>query len=216
MVVGSGDIIKEKLLLTDFEDVSSSISAEIEIKQNDTFSVIVEGQKNIIDLLDITVEIGGLKIRFKNGYNVNYQKLKIYVEAPKFASLKMSGSGSLESTGNIKCADLDVILSGSADVNIQKLKANNLTVKVSGSGDVEIGGDVGNSDFTVSGSGNIDAKNCVSENVDCRISGSGDVKFFVNDALDVRISGSGDVKYYGNPTIINKKITGSGSVKQKI
>lgn len=215
-IVGTGDVVAENRDVDNFTGVSSSLSADIELRQSSTFKVSIEGQKNIIDLVEMEVKEGTLKLRFKKGYSMTYKKtLKIRVEAPKFAYLSMAGSGNVRANGALSGEKLAVSISGSGDFDLTQLQYNDVNVSISGSGDVDLGGSAERAELSISGSGDLKAKDLKAQSVRCRVSGSGNVSCFAAKELDALVSGSGDIRYSGNPSNIKKKVSGSGDIEAR-
>lgn len=145
--------------------------------------------------------------------------------------VKVSGSGNL--TAEIDAEDLDADVSGSGDLNLTG-KARNIDSRISGSGKIKFNGAVANGvetnisgsgrfeaagtaseiRSTISGSGRVLAADLVVDRCNVRISGSGSVQVNVKTSIDANISGSGSVSYKGNPSQVNSKSSGSGSVRK--
>ncbi len=215
-VVGTGDVVTENRDVSDFTGVSSAISADIDLRQSSTFKVSIEGQKNILDLVEMEVKDGTLKLRFKKGYSMTYKKaLKIHVQAPNFAYLGMSGSGDVRANGALSGEKLDISISGSGDFDLTQVQYADVKVSISGSGDVDLGGTTERAELSISGSGDLKAKNLKAQTVRCRVSGSGDVSCFATKELDALVSGSGDILYSGSPTSVKKKVSGSGDIEAR-
>ena len=215
-VVGTGDVVTESRDVSGFTGVSSAISADIELRQSSTFKVSIEGQKNIIDLVEMEVKDGTLKLRFKKGYSMSYKKnLKIQIDAPSFAYLGMSGSGDVRASGALSGERLDISISGSGDFDLTQLAYTDVKVSISGSGDVDLGGTTERAELSISGSGDLKAKGLKAQTVRCRVSGSGDVSCFAAKELDALVSGSGDISYSGSPASVKKKVSGSGDIEAR-
>jgi hypothetical protein len=215
-VVGTGDVVTENRDLKDFTGVSSAIAADIDLRQSSTFKVTVEGQKNILDLMETQVIGGKLKIWFKNGYSLRYKtNLKISIEAPNFDYLGMAGSGNVRADGALSGEKLDVSISGSGDFNLMNLQYSAVKVGISGSGDMNVGGTAENAELSISGSGDLKATDLKAQSVRCRLSGSGNVSCSAAKELDALVSGSGDVRYSGSPASVKKKVSGSGSIQAR-
>lgn len=212
-ITGTGDRVKETRDISGFTGVESSISADIVLKQGSSFKVVVEGQKNILDVLKTELKGNKLKVSFEKGYNVRYQKnLVIYVEAPNFESLGMAGSGDVRSENTLKGDRLSIGISGSGDFNLDVDYAE-LDLGISGSGDVRLAGRADKVNMGVSGSGDIKAQNLVAQSIRCGVSGSGDILCNAKKSLDASVSGSGDIRYSGNPSSVKTKVTGSGDIE---
>jgi hypothetical protein len=215
-IEGTGDVVTENRDVRDFTGVTSSIAADIELRQSATFKVTIEGQKNILDLLETEVKDGKLKISFKKGYSIRYKKqMKVSIEAPNFAYLGMGGSGNVTANGGLSGDKLNLNISGSGDFDLGQLKYNDVKVGISGSGNVNVGGSTEKAELTISGSGDLKATNLKAQSVNCRVSGSGNVSCFATQELEALVSGSGDIRYSGSPASVKKRVSGSGSVQAR-
>jgi Putative auto-transporter adhesin, head GIN domain len=217
-VRGTGPVVTESREVGDFRGMSSGISADIVLRQGSKHAVKIEGQKNILDLMTTEVKDGILKISFKKGYSIgwnNEKPLKIYLEAPSFEVLGMSGSGNVVAENDLSGKSLDIRISGSGDFNLKNVRYDALNVGVSGSGDIKLGGSAESIDVGISGSGDLNAANLKTKRAKCRISGSGDITVNATNELDASISGSGDINYYGKPATVKTKVSGSGDIEAK-
>lgn len=96
--------------------------------------------------------------------------LKLDLNSPALDA-SISGSGSLQLTGETR--DAKIQISGVGDCNASNLKAENATVKIAGSGDVKIFADR-KLDISISGIGSVYYKGAAS--ISQKISGNGEVK----------------------------------------
>ena len=206
---GEGDVITKKLNMPEFEGIKLDISADVFITQGDEQLVEVKGQENIIDLLQLDVQNDTWDIEF-DGCVRNHEKLEIFITIPTIKELRISGSGSINSTNFITGEEMELKVSGSGDMDLG-LEVEKIDARISGSGKMKLEGKTELLDIEVSGSGDVHSFELTSEECNVIIKGSGDVEVFVTDKLDIRISGSGDVFYKGNP-LIDVDITGSGDV----
>ena len=212
-VKGAGPVVKETRAISGFTKVASGIAANVFVRQASAFQVEVEGQKNVLGLLITEVVDGVLKIRFEE--NVSYDKaLSIYISAPSFEELKLSGSGDLKAENGLSGTSLKLTLSGSGNVNISDAQYTNVNCHLSGSGDVVVGGKATNAEYHISGSGSVDSGNLEAQNVTSSVSGSGDLTCKASVALNAKVSGSGNIRYSGNPSVISK-VSGSGEISAR-
>lgn len=236
-VRGTGAVERTTREAKDFKSVNLAASADVFVKQGSTFKVEVEGQKNITDVLETVVEGGVLVIKFKKGiWNLQFDKLNIYVEMPSVETLEISGSGNLTTesalsgdnmtlyiagSGNIKAEQpltaktLKISIGGSGDIDVAAITAGELTAKVSGSGGLNLTGTADKASYTVSGSGDIDAKDVKSKATEANVSGSGNISCHADESIDAHASGSGDIEHYGNATVVKSKASGSGEIYKK-
>jgi DUF4097 and DUF4098 domain-containing protein YvlB len=213
LIKGEGETVKESRNVTGFTGVQSGISADVYLKQGSSFKLEVEGQKNILELLKTEVVNGELKIKFEKGYSIRYKNpLKIYIEAPSYDYLGMSGSGNVKAE-KLSGDKLNISISGSGDFDLGDVQYKLLDLGISGSGNVEIAGSVETTEIHVSGSGDVSADDLKSQKVECHVSGSGNITCNAADVLTAHVSGSGDIRYKGNPKSVKTRVSGSGDVE---
>lgn len=236
-ITGKGAMEKQDRDAKDFKGIDLMASADVIIKQGATYKVIVEGQQNILEILETVVDNGILQIKFKEGsWNLNFDKLNVYVETPSVSSIELSGSGNmtLESafnsddldikvsgSGNIKTADgltakkINVEIGGSGDIKMGATTATALKATVLGSGNFDIKGTGDKAEFQVTGSGDIDADAFITKSTEAQTMGSGNINCHATENIDAQIMGSGDIRYSGNPPSVKSKAMGSGEIKPK-
>ena len=116
---------------------------------------------------------------------------------------------------DLKVKQLDTLnLKGAGNIKVLNLNVSKLTVAMSGAGSVNIAGKVAEQDISLDGAGSYDSVNTKSQNAMVHLSGVGSVKVRVSSVLDATMSGLGSIEYIGNPTTLNKHISGFGQVKQ--
>jgi Protein of unknown function (DUF2807). len=205
--------------VSSFESISLSIAAKVYVSQNEKTSVKINGYAD--DLDEIVTEIDGstLKIKRKKnkGWNWNnrsFKKVEIYISTPNVEDLRISGSGNIIAKTPIQSGSVNYAISGSGNIIIDKLKADNVECHISGSGDIRLKGECQDElEIHISGSGDVEAGYFEAKSVDVRISGSGDCKVYASEKINARVAGSGDIYYRGNPEYVDSKSAGSGSIK---
>jgi len=206
---------KKSYNLKDFSTVSLSLAADLYVSQEAGYKVEIVAPEAILEKLDVYVDGQTLKIKTTGLKSINWRddEVKIYVSLPTIKGLHLSGSGDIIAQTAIKAEDLKISISGSGDVKIGSLTAQNLDLAISGSGDMELSGPgtISQVDVAVSGSGDIDLSELQANDVNVAISGSGDIKLWANENLRGKVSGSGDIYYKGRPRF-DVKVSGSGSV----
>ncbi len=229
---GQGEIVEQEIIIEDFNEVSSDISANVHITYGAEKKVVIKGQQNIIDNIRTNVRGGEWNIEFIHKVR-HYDGLDIYITTNELNDIELNGSGNLTSTNLfVSESDVEYSISGSGDIDFQVkaprvktaisgsgdivlyTETTDLESVVSGSGDLDFSGVAQNMSVAISGSGNVSAFELVTENCEVTISGSGDCSVFANKKLDVNISGSGDVYYKGNPQI-SINISGSGKLMSR-
>ena len=214
LVKGQGPDVKITRDIKNFTGVSLCISADVELYQDSVFKVELNGQQNILDVIETKVSGENLNICLKNFTTLRtHNKIVIRIYMPNLKNLDVSGSGKIIGMTGLNTTDLKANVSGSGDINLNGIITNSLTANVSGSGNIIFYGNNScvKADYTVSGSGNINAEWFRVDTVNADVSGSGEMKIYAVKQLNANISGSGRIWYRGNPST-DIKISGSGKV----
>jgi hypothetical protein len=208
---GKGENVTEVRDLSGFSGIDLGMNANVYYLQDSIYRVEVIAQPNIIGHIETEVQGKVLKIDCRPRLH-RCKTISIIIHSPDMDYLHLGGSGNIDAQNPITTQSMEVSLSGSGNISIYSVTANDLTAKISGSGNVTIGGgSVSSENFSVSGSGNLDALDLVCDTCVASISGSGNMQIHVIKHLNVSISGSGSVKYRGYPSV-ETHISGSGNV----
>ncbi|MDZ7738154.1 MAG: head GIN domain-containing protein [Bacteroidales bacterium] len=200
--------------VNDFTGVSFGVAGELILEQGNSFSVVLEGDKDDLEEVETLVRGDMLIIRQDSWLNWGNKKVTVYITMPVIDDLSVSGSGNLIAE-KIKADDLEISVSGSGDIDLGELVANSVDCSISGSGTIEIGeGTAGDGELSISGSGKYRGDEFALKYLDVSISGSGSCYTMVEEKLEAHISGSGNVYYSGSPNV-DAKVSGSGKVRKR-
>lgn len=205
---GSGPVVTSTLDLSPFHSLNFSGSDIVYLSQGEEQEVIVEGQQNVIDLLNRSVQNGVWDVRIMECVR-RHEPLVYYITMSDIQGLSMTGSGKIIGENRLNATELDIRLTGSGSIDAE-INAS-VDCEITGSGEVILNGDSESADISVTGSGVYEGYDLKTAQADVNIQGSGDVYLTCTDILDVLITGSGTVYYKGNPSI-NSSITGSGKL----
>lgn len=216
-------------------EIGGSFNAVMRQGNETSVKIIAEN----IDLNKILTETNGstLKVSLVKGLyhnikiklEITYKSLEgIYrsgsgnltCESDLFAAgnfdLHSSGSGNITIKGVIKAANIAVIRSGSGNMKMSGLQADQLKMTFSGSGNCDVnGGNAKAQSIHLSGSGNVSAYDLQTENCSVSVSGSGNIEVSASNAIEAFISGSGNIGYRGNARVTKMEVHGSGKVNKK-
>ncbi len=212
ITVGSGKVVTESRNVGSFTRLELSCSADVTIAYGMQQEVTLEGEDNILPLIDTRLANGTLTIEAKPKANfTNKERLIVHIVVPILTSIHATSSGNVDMDA-WTVDNLELSTSGSGNIHIASLDTPALVARLSGSGDITIGGGKGvNQTITAKASGNYDAGAMESQEVNAIASGSGNITVWVTRSLSASVSGSGGIRYYGSPTV-EQSDTGSGSV----
>ena len=127
LVKGSGDIVVEDRKVSDFDEILVTGAGRLIITQGDSESLSIETDDNLVEFIETKVEGNTLEIGF--------------TEDALFSSGR--GQKALDPTDGfifrITVISLEAIsVSGAADIEVEKLKTDQLDISLSGAGQVTI------------------------------------------------------------------------------
>lgn len=204
-VVGNGEITKQSHSIDDFDAVKVDGARTVFITQGDEFSVEVETDSNIQPFVTVEVKNSTLIFGFSSNKIKKYKVLNFHVTAPNYKSIKVGGASDVKSVGSLSGDNLEVIVSGASDVDLD-INYKSVVSRVSGASDVTIKGMAVSSLIESSGASDFHGKNLIATS--SVISASGASTCFVNakSNLTYEVSGASEVKYVSTPgTVVVKK-----------
>jgi hypothetical protein len=199
-----------------FSKVSFAVAGEVYIDLGQSYSVVLEGDRDYINDIETRVEGKDLVIKRDKWFDSGNRKVTVRITMPALEGISVSGSGKVTVNDPVRGDDLDVAISGSGKALLGDVTVKNIECHISGSGSLNIAGTgtVDNLVISISGSGNYKGEAAKVGTLRASISGSGNCDCYVTDLLKAAISGSGSVYYSGNPKI-DAAISGSGKVRTK-
>lgn len=204
----------EERKLPAFSELNLAISADVILIQGSTQKVEIQASEKQLKLIETEVNNGKLTIKWSQSFVTHTEGIKIYITMVDIKALRVSGSGDILTKGKINAGDVTLSISGSGNIKVDDLKAENIHSAISGSADIYLGGTspANSLEISISGSGDFTASDLAVKNIDVAVSGSGNCRIYATESIKARISGSGDVYYRGSATI-DAKVSGSGSVQ---
>lgn len=192
-VKGSGNRKTEKRELASFKSVDAAGAFHISIVCQQSQSFEIEGDDNLLPLIKTDVNDGNLRIHSDTQYNAS-KAIAIRISVPDLEKYISAGAG---------------------DIHISGVKNDQLVLSNTGAANIEASGQTKFVDISSSGAGNIQTEKLQAERAKVSVSGAANVDLFASQQLDVTVSGIGSVTYSGNPPVVNKSVSGIGSVNPK-
>lgn len=212
-ITGNSKIVSENRSVGSFTNVEVSGGFEVRLKQDGATSVKIETDENLMQYIEVMVNSNTLVIRSKRGFNLDPSKENIvYVSAPAYKDLDVSGACDIKGEGVISGTDLDVHASGASDINME-VNVPNLSTELSGGGEINFRGRATKFDVSLSGAAKMRCFDLQAEDVNLDVSGASDIEVNASRKLDISASGASDVKYRGNASV-SQSSSGASSVKK--
>lgn len=210
-IQGSGKIIQVKRELNNFEKITIAAPINVEVNHGNEQSVNIEGDDNIVPLLNTRVEQNTLYVDFSENTSLNFKKLTLKIHIPAINALLVVGSGTINAN-NFSEKKLNNEIKGTGTIHLSNFTTEVMTIVVNGSGSIEASGKTKHLHVTIAGSGEVDTLNLQSQQVSVDIAGSGEAFVHSDGKLDAQIVGSGEIRYRGLAQV-HKNVIGTGIVK---
>lgn len=208
---GSGG--SRSFTVASFDSIDLRGPDDVDVKVGPNFSVTAEGDKAVLDTLDIRVVNGDLRIgREKTGtwFGKDDGAVRIHVITPQISDTTIAGSGNL--TVERVEGDVDVVIAGSGNLVIGAMHATDAELSIAGAGDMKVAGSTQRLKASIAGSGDIDATGLTATSGDISIAGAGSLRGKVKGDAEVKILGVGDVELTGGARCKTRAI-GPGEVR---
>lgn len=233
-----GKVTTKELQVAAFSGIDLGGCADVDFYQDDDVSVAIIGNAKVLALYDVDVKGDMLTIRLKDpkGSKGNIPHVLVEVHAPSIWKVKNSGTGDLEMKHSVTLqGDMQVEMTGTGDVDADKLKCNKLTVKQTGTGDMDVdvlkcnsvkvdnsgtgdtdmSGTVNRADVTMTGTGDADL-DLHANDIDVVANGTGDVDLHVKcNTLSIRANGASTVEVKGKCGELTKQSSGMAQIRTK-
>lgn len=178
--------------MTNFKKIAISGPMNLTVDAGKPFSVSVQGDAKFIGRVTTRVVNGELRISMNEESTNNVRKHdRIVISMPSLTSFDAEGAGL---------------------ARLNNVQGDRLDVDYRGAGSLVINGKVRHVRIDAEGVGEVDTKSLIAQEADVSFEGIGSVSIYASEKLTADIEGMGNLTYYGNPRIVNKSVSGIGSV----
>lgn len=199
-----------------FDDIELNDNINLVIEGGDTYSIKVEGGKNLIS--SVTTEITDSVLTINNSMSCNWvrnynNELTVIVTSPALKSINYESSGDINTPTCLNITDLDLNVwggSGSINLNIVSDKVN--LRQHYGTVDFHVKGRASILTVYSNSYGPFYCEELNSDIVYIRSRGTNDCYIHANDILEAEITSVGNIYYSGNPYNLSSQVTGSGKL----
>lgn len=154
-VIGSGHLITEQRELKLFDKLAINVVANVKVKPGKRLLLTIKGDDNIVKIISSKVVNKRLIISSLKSYSTR-KPLQISIEVPFLKEVTQAGTGSIflenitkdvmkiliSGNGSISAIgstnQLDAEIDGSGTLNLQKLIAKNVNVRIDGVGEANL------------------------------------------------------------------------------
>ena len=213
-VDGNGNIVSQNRTaeISNFNQIELNGSFSLEITQDSTFSLLIDGDENILSSISSTVSDQRLRIESEHGKCFNTDDaVLVRISVNDLSRITLNGSGNIY-TDSLSGENLTLVLSGSGDFRLSGLKVQSLDATIYGSGNMNLSGRADETYYRIDGSGNVRSFGLEQQTTEVVVNGSGNVYVSFVEHLKGVINGSGNILYKTSTGTLDVEVNGSGKV----
>jgi len=213
-LTGSGNVVTQEEVFTKFDRLEVSHGFQVEVKEGDSFSVVIRADDNLMDEVQVTKRGDSLSIGLKPGYSngIIHGTLEADVTMPELSGLDLSGGSHVTLDGFNVSNTLSADLSGGSHLK-GEVEAADAVFEVSGGSWVTLSGSAGNLRVNASGGSYAELGDLAVADANVDASGASHITVNPSGTLDADASGASHVRYIGNPIMGTIDADGTSSIK---
>ena len=191
-VRGSGVDKTEKRDLGAFKAIETQGAYEVQVICQKPRSLEIEGDDNILPLIQTEVRDGVLYITSSKSMSPR-KTLSVRINVPDLESVTSTGAGKF---------------------NVSDIKNDKFEIHSTGAAQMTATGQTKSVVIGSTGAGEVDTHGLLADNAQVKATGAASIDVYAAQQLDVDVAGASHVTYSGNPKV-NKNVSGVGMVSKK-
>ncbi len=206
--IGNGTVVEENREITsDFTEVHASEGIDVYVTQANDFSISVEADENIVDLIGTEIKNGKLKIHAIE--NIGRATKKVFVSLPEVTGLLSSSGAHLTAQNAITAGNLLLDASSGAHLKAEAT-VDRLEIDASSGANIDISGNAIEVYVDGSSGSNVRGKNLMATECNAEASSGSNININVSKSLTANASSGGNISYSGDAEVTkNKSVSGS-------
>ena len=179
--------------LAPFTAVTLSVPASIHVTVGADQRVEVEGDRAVLDRIEIAVDDGALEIRPKDHLRIRKNHdLKVAISVPALSAFTVNGA---------------------AEGKILGLTDGDFALLVNGAADLDLEGACDSFSLTINGAGDVDASGLRCRQATATINGAGNAEVYAQEKVAASINGAGNIRIHGQPPQVQAGKIGFGHIE---
>ncbi len=212
-IYGNGNVVTEERSVSSFDEIRVSSGIDVFITQGEEESLKVIADDNLLEY--IHTEVSGRSLKIYTDVNIRQARSKeVNLVYKQLRSINISSAGDVTTTNRMKAEDLNIKLSSAGDLKMD-VDAENINCNISSSGDAHISGTADVLDADLSSAGDLYAYDLVVKKAKVHASSAGNARIHATEEVHLTASSAGDIYYKGNPQTIHKNTSSAGSIIKK-
>jgi len=201
---------KVEKILPPFNIIEITDNMTVSVSQGSQNMIILEGEEKTAHDFEPIIKDNTLKIKL----DINTDELtSIHIVVTELKEIILKGASSLKSTDIIKAENLKIVAEDASSIKLD-VEAENLHTLVEGAASIKYTGKASTHKIQIKGAASIKAYELETVNTEVDLAGAGTAQVNVKNELTGEISGLGSILYNNEPSNVNIKTSGLGTVKK--
>lgn len=212
---GSGNVVTESRSISGVDGVDLGTLGDLVIEIGSQESLTIQAEDNLIEHFETQVRGGTLHIETRSGVNLRpTEPVRFTLTVRGLERVAVSGSGDIQ-VPDLEADEFSIDIGGSGDITMGDLAADRMMIDIGGSGDVFTEAlMVSAFETNIGGSGNISVAELTGESVSLDVNGSGNLRIEGGQVNDQQINVNGSGNYTAGDLaseIAQVRVNGSGN-----
>lgn len=213
-VQGDGNVQSEERMVNQpFNAIKASQGLEVYLTQGNDESILIEADENLHELIKTEVKDNVLHIYTKKNIGHASSK-KIKITFKDISKITSTSGSDVTSTNTITSEHLELNTSSGSDMKLH-VNTTILECHSSSGSDLKLSGNTEKLIANASSGSDIKAGDLIAESSHVKATSGADITVNTLKELTANASSGGYIKYYGNPEVVNKKDSPSGSIRKQ-
>lgn len=235
-VKGNGTLTTKKINIEDYNSIKIDGVIDFNYEQSTAEPYLeVTVDENLHPYVNIDIKDRVLTVGFKGAKVDHYTKFIVKTNSKWLREVKASGNANfmvnsqlsgdetiikansnclIQLKGKVKVENLDLNVSGSANMVVTDLDVTKIDCSINGSGTITLkNGVASQGKYSIVSNGEIMALGVAVPDLTCDIKVNGTAEVHATDNLKANIVGKGTIRYKG-PTAIQQKVIGKGTIEE--
>lgn len=210
---GSGAVTSVPIEVTPFSAIEASHHFTVRIAIGSPESATLRVDDNLLDVVDVGVHDGTLRVGLRFGTEVTHATLEIDVTVPSLERVTASGASQVRVEGRHEAEHAELTLSGSSELTAD-LEVGRGHLELSGTSTATLSGAAGTLEVTMSGASHLYADELSVGDLTIDASGASTADVAVSGRLSAAASGASMVRYAGSPDVERSTTSGASSIRR--
>ena len=186
-------------------------SLQIEQTADDSASIVINGDENLIDQVKYDLQDGRLVLSAYNPLR-SENNLIVKLRTKNLKGVSSTVLGNIQMNGAFRGDEMEITVNGPTRFHADSLYVKSLRVHSEGIASIDLSGKVNTASFDLNGAGKINALDLVSDTVHAQLEGIGSIQCNPVDYIDGHLQGIGKITYKDEPKVRNLSSEGIGKI----